>query len=86
MTSPIVDPVSMSFNFFTIIQIRRYIYLFILNILLKEIPYNGEIPGGLQSGKMLRLQGVTHPDADRYVYILTLIFLHFNGCCLEIWQ
>nr|CAI5845488.1 unnamed protein product [Callosobruchus analis] len=31
-----------------------------------EVPYVGEIPGGLIPGKMCRIQGVTHPEADRF--------------------
>ncbi|KAG5882586.1 hypothetical protein JTB14_030135 [Gonioctena quinquepunctata] len=35
-------------------------------IVKPEVPYNGEIPGGLESGRMCRIQGVTHPEADRF--------------------
>ncbi|XP_060528478.1 trithorax group protein osa-like [Cylas formicarius] len=31
-----------------------------------EIPYVGDIPGGLAPGKMIRIQGVTHPESDRF--------------------
>ncbi|CAG9762134.1 unnamed protein product [Ceutorhynchus assimilis] len=31
-----------------------------------QLPYIGEVPSGLQPGKMLRFQGVTHPDSDRF--------------------
>ncbi|KAH1007897.1 hypothetical protein HUJ04_005074 [Dendroctonus ponderosae] len=31
-----------------------------------ELPFVGEVPSGLQAGKMLRFQGVTHPDSDRF--------------------
>ncbi|KAJ8974448.1 hypothetical protein NQ317_000225 [Molorchus minor] len=50
--SPIVNPLATSQNTCT--------------MSLEEIPYTGEIPGGLQPGKMCRIQGVTHPNADRF--------------------
>ncbi|CAH1965578.1 unnamed protein product [Acanthoscelides obtectus] len=31
-----------------------------------DVPYVGEIPDGLVPGKMCRIQGVTHPEADRF--------------------
>ncbi|XP_050312650.1 trithorax group protein osa-like [Anthonomus grandis grandis] len=31
-----------------------------------ELPFVGEVPSGLQPGKMIRFQGVTHPDSDRF--------------------
>lgn len=46
--------------------------------IFQEIPYNEEIPDGLQPGKMLRLQGVTQPDADRYVNLSNIDFLPIN--------
>ncbi|KAL1513137.1 hypothetical protein ABEB36_002594 [Hypothenemus hampei] len=31
-----------------------------------ELPFVDEIPSGLQPGKMIRFQGVTHPNSDRF--------------------
>ncbi|XP_066154750.1 uncharacterized protein [Euwallacea fornicatus] len=31
-----------------------------------ELPFVGEVPAGLQPGKMLRFQGITHPNSDRF--------------------
>ncbi|KAF7266741.1 hypothetical protein GWI33_019962 [Rhynchophorus ferrugineus] len=31
-----------------------------------EIPFVGEVSGGLQPGKLIRIQGVTHPNSDRF--------------------
>jgi hypothetical protein len=33
-----------------------------------QIPYSGEIPGGLQQGKMVRIQGAVPQHADRLLY------------------
>ncbi|CAG9860017.1 unnamed protein product [Phyllotreta striolata] len=31
-----------------------------------HVPYSGKIPGGLVPGRMCRIQGVSHPEADRF--------------------
>ncbi|XP_057657025.1 uncharacterized protein LOC130894314 [Diorhabda carinulata] len=35
-------------------------------IVKPDVPYKGKIPGGLVPGRMCRIQGVSHPDSDRF--------------------